>query len=310
MCKAFALVALTLLLAGPAHAERMLFADDFKGVVTAMPDGTQKAYPDRARWGFSFWPGFKWPDSYGNGTNWLDGNSESQTYVTPFIDKIKGQPVPSALRYDPFNINKDGLHIRAALLSPAQQAAYQVGGYRRFGSGILLSRFAFTYGHVRMVAKLPSARGSWPALWLLPASHEWPPEIDIFEGMAWGAHATQIHVGVLTSQHSLADLKKWIELGVDPSRDFHEYGMDWSAARIDLLFDGRVIASAPTPDNMHQDMYLLVNLAVGGKWPYNETGIKPVDSTEPERLARGADAIQGDYPAELIVRSIKVTADQ
>src|SRR3984885_11372802 len=120
-----------------------IIEDDFRGVEITMPGGRKKLYPDASRWAFTFWPGTKWPDSYGDGTNWLAGNAECQTYVTPFIGKVKGNPVPTSLRYDPFAIQSDGLHIKASLLSAAQQAAYQVGGYRRFGSGMLLSRTSF-----------------------------------------------------------------------------------------------------------------------------------------------------------------------
>src|ERR1700735_5095833 len=141
-----------------------IIEDDFRGVEITMPDGSKKLYPDSSRWAFTFWPGTKWPDSYGDGTNWLAGNAECQTYVTPFISKIKGSPVPVDLRYDPFSIQSDGLHIKASLLNAAQRSAYQIGGYRRFGSGMLLSRKSFTFGSISMVAKLPSARGSWADL--------------------------------------------------------------------------------------------------------------------------------------------------
>ncbi len=53
-------------------------------------------------------------------------------------------------------------------------------------------------------------------------------------------------------------------------------------------------------------MYMLVNLAVGGKWPCNELGIRPIDSLAPERLSRCADMIETDYPADLIIKSITV----
>src|ERR1700729_1058613 len=81
-----------------------IIEDDFRGVEITMPDGSKKLYPDSSRWAFTFWPGTKWPDSYGDGTNWLAGNSECQTFVTPFITKVKGAPIPVELRYDPFSI--------------------------------------------------------------------------------------------------------------------------------------------------------------------------------------------------------------
>jgi Glycosyl hydrolases family 16 len=281
--------------------------DNFRGVEITMPGGSKKLYPDAGRWAFTFWPGTKWPDSYGDGTNWLAGNSECQTYVTPFIDKVKGTPIPMDLRYDPFSIQSDGLHIKAALLSAAQQSAYQVGGYRRFGSGMLLSRAAFTFGNIRVSARLPSARGSWPGLWLLPESHQWPPEIDIFEAMPWGKHQEEIHYGVLVPKGATGRFSQWMSLDVNPSSGVHEYGLDWTPETMTGLLDGKVLWQQPTPSSLQQNMYLIVNLAVGGKWPFNELNVQPIDGVSPDRLSAGSDVIQGDYPADMIIRSVKVT---
>jgi hypothetical protein len=290
--------------------ESAIIEDNFRGVEITMPDGNKKLYPDTSRWAFTFWPGTKWPDSYGDGTNWLAGNSECQTYVTPMITKVKGKEVPAVLRYEPFSIRPDGLHIKASLLSAEQQSAYQVGGYRRFGSGMLLSRAAFTFGSIRVTAKLPSARGSWPGLWLLPETHQWPPEIDIFECMPWGRHQQQLHYGVLVPKGEAGRFGQWQDLGLDPAADFHEYGLDWTAEKMTGLLDGKVLWQQPTPSSLHQNMYLIVNFAVGGKWPFNELNVSPTDGVSPERLSAGADLIQGDYPADMIVKSVKVTANK
>ena len=291
-----------------SHAAEFKFADTFAGIQLTFPDGSAKLYPDPKKWAFTFWPGTQWPDSYGDGTNWLAGNDEAQTYVTPLMTKVKGKPVPVNLRYDPFTIQPDGLHIKAALLTADQQQAYQVGGYRRFGSGMLLSRQSFTYGKIRMVAKLPAARGSWATLWLLPDTHQWPPEIDIMEGMAWGPHAQEVHSGILTSKAENATYADWFDVGVDLSQGFHEYGLDWTKGTMTGYVDGKAIWTRPTPASMKQNMYLIINLAVGGKWPFNELSVMPIDDRSTERLTRGSDLIQGDYPAEMILRSITVQA--
>jgi len=291
-------------------AEETVLKDDFQGVETRMPDGTYKLYPDRTKWAFTFWPGIRWPDSYGDGTNWLDGNDEAQTYVTPFLEKVRGKPVPISLRYDPFSIKEDGLHITADLLSSQQQKAYDIGGHRRFGSGILLSRTSFTYGKIRMVAKLPSARGTWPALWLLSPTQGWPPEIDPLEAMVWGPHKTEIHSGYLPRPEEkdlFPNFGEWFDVGVNPSEGFHEYGLDWNKDTIRALFDGKVLWEKPTPPSMQRDMYILINLAVGGKWVFNELGVQPIDGRSQERLNKGSDLIQEDYPADMIVKSIIVT---
>jgi hypothetical protein len=291
-----------------AAARSDIIEDNFRGVEITMPDGSRKFYPDPSKWAFTFWPGTKWPESYGDGTNWLAANAECQTYVTPLISKVKGSTVADNLRYDPFSIRSDGLHIKASLLSPAQQSAYQIGGYRRFGSGMLLSRTSFTYGNIRMVAKLPAARGSWADLWLLPESHQWPPEIDVFESMPWGKHQQQLHYGVIVPKGATGGFGNWTELGTDASAEFHEYGLDWTPETLSGLFDGRVLWQHPTPESLKQNMYLIVNFAVGGKWVFNELNVQPIDSMSPERLSAGADLIQADYPAEMIIKSISVSA--
>ncbi len=285
-----------------------IIEDDFHGVEITMPAG-KKRYPDPSKWAFTFWPGTKWPDSYGDGTNWLAGNAECQAYVTPLLTKVKGKPIPADLRYDPFSIQSDGLHIKASLLSAEQQSAYQVGGYRRFGSGMLLSRTSFTFGHISMVAKLPSARGSWADLWLLPESHQWPPEIDVFESMPWGKHQQQLHFGALVPKGTTGGvLGKWADLGANPSVGFHQYDLNWTPETLTASFDGDVYWEQATPPSLQQNMYLIINFAVGGKWPFNELNVQPIDSIAPERLSAGADLIQSDYPAEMIVKSVRVSA--
>jgi hypothetical protein len=285
-----------------------IIEDDFRGVEITMPQGGKKRYPDSSTWAFTLWPGTKWPDSYGDGTNWLAANAECQSYLTPFISKVKGSPIAVDLRYDPFSIQSDGLHIKASLLNAAQQSAYQIGGYRRFGSGMLLSRKSFTFGNISVVAKMPSARGSWPALWLLPESHAWPPEIDIFESMPWGKHQQQLHYGLLVPKGTPGGAGKWADLGTDPSAGFHQYDLNWTPDTMTAAFDGKVYWQQPTPPSLQQNMYLIINFAVGGKWVFNELGVLPIDGMSPERLSAGADLIQPDYPSEMIVKSVRVSA--
>lgn len=289
-----------------AYADKVVFSDDFQGIERYMPDGTKKLYPDHTKWAFTFWPGTVWPDSYGDGTNYLAANNECQVYVTPWTKKVKGKTIPPELRYDPFSIHKDGLHITADILSPQAMAAYDVKGAQQFGSGIIISRFFFKYGKVKMVAKLPSARGSWPAFWLLAQSRKWPPEIDIFEAMAWGPHKNEVRPALGASENGV-NYSGWFDVGVDVSQDFHEYALDWNEKFMSISFDGKELIRRQTPEIMKQDMYILINLAVGGHWAYNELGIKPIDGKDQERLLRGTNAIKADYPATMVVKSVEIT---
>jgi beta-glucanase (GH16 family) len=173
---------------------------------------------------------------------------------------------------------------------------------------MILSRQTFLYGKFEMVAKLPSARGAWSAFWLLPEARIWPPEIDIMEGMAWGPNNTKIHSGIIVPKEDKDEnYNDWFDVGVNPSEGFHKYTLQWSEKTLTMLFDDKMLWTKPTPESMKQPMYMIINLAVGGKWPYNEVGIQPIDGIAPERLNKGADMIEPNYPAVMIVKSILVT---
>lgn len=295
--------------ASSALADKTLLLDDFKGIKQTMPGGDVRQYPDPSKWAFVFWPGSEWKTSYGDGTNWFESNGEGQTYVHPFLSKIKGAILPAEQRYDPFSISDEGLHIKAAVLNAQQQEFYQVGGHRRFGSGMLRAKAAYQYGQLRVVAKMPKARGSWPSIWLLPEDRKWPPEIDVAQAMPWGEHTRQLHVGAVpTPEDGVAGSHQWYDIPADPSDGFHEYGLDWDKDTLRFLFDGAVVKEQPTPPSLqNRKMYLLITFAVGGKWVYNELGIEPMDGGDADRLEVGAAAIESDYPAELVIRSIKIT---
>ncbi|MFK5598193.1 family 16 glycosylhydrolase [Methylobacterium sp. HMF5984] len=283
------------------------FFENFQESKVTMPDGSVKHYPNPDVWGFTLWPGIKWPDSYGNGTNYLSNNAECQIYLSPFISKIDGKLIPIQERFDPFEVTNEGLRITAKPLSESQRMLYKSNKYRIFGSGILTSKFNFKYAKINVVAKMSSAKGSWPAIWLLPADHGWPPEIDLIEAMPWGEHKRQVHSGyIATNSEKPSSFGDWYNVNGDISNQFHSYELDWNENNITMKFDDTILWTKPTPASMHKEMYLLINLAVGGKWPYNELKIKPTDSMEEERLVRGTNEISSDYPDKLVIKSIKI----
>ncbi|MEP7112031.1 MAG: glycoside hydrolase family 16 protein [Ilumatobacteraceae bacterium] len=65
--------------------------------------------------------------------------------------------------------------------------------------------------------------------------------------------------------------------GSDLSADFHVYGIDWDASQITWLLDGRPyhrMTPAEAPGSVwpfRHPYFLVVNLAVGGAWPGNDT---------------------------------------
>lgn len=140
-------------------------------------------------------------------------------------------------------------------------------------------KYAFTRGRVEVRAKLPRARGTWPAIWTLgTAIHTvgWPAcgELDILEAVGHdpGALYATVHwLDAATGRHA----SKGSNLGKqDPYGGFHLYAMEWRPDRIDFFYDGKPyfaypVAAAgadPAKNPFNQPHYLLLNLAIGGSW--------------------------------------------
>ncbi len=240
------------------QAMRLVFAEDFHSLSLRLPSN----------------PNGRWDTKFQFGGRSLPTNGELEFYADP--DYL-------GLGLNPFSVDADGLTITARAADAALQP--KLGGLR-YVSGLLTSEhsFAQTYGYFELRARLPAGQGLWPAFWLLPLSKEWPPEIDVFEmlGDEPGLVYMSIHSKILRSTGSPVRVP-------DSSKDFHDYGVLWGHDQITWYFDGVERARLPTPADMHQPMYLLINLAVGGTWP----GV-------PDRSTR--------FPAEMKVAFVKAYA--
>lgn len=196
-------------------------------------------------WDSNYWWGAE------NGTS-LSGNNELQWY----IDHDFG-PTRSA---DPFSLEDGVLTITAA--SAEDEIRPLIDGYA-YTSGMLTSyeSFAQTYGYFEVRADLPEARGLWPAFWMLPADGSWPPELDIIETI--GQQPNRL---ILTahSNASGSQTSSGATVPVPSTAGFHDYGVLWDPEHIVWYFDGVEVARSETPSDMHQPMYLVMNLGVGG----------------------------------------------
>jgi beta-glucanase (GH16 family) len=253
--------------AEPPTAEwKLVWSDEFDGKEI-----------DKTKWDFDTGNGF-----YNYGANqWISGwgNDELQYYTR-----------------EPDNaFVKDGmLHIRAVKES-LHGCGYTSARLktRKKDGGELFSK---KYGKFEFRAKLPTGKGVWPALWMLPQDEKyggWPTsgEIDVMEargqeptevlgtlhfGSLWPAN---IHVGetyVLPRKGTIAD--------------FHVYAIEWEPGEIRWYVDGHQYATQsfwwssgkadgakgvnpskeadlnPWPAPFDQPFYLVMNVAVGGKF--------------------------------------------
>lgn len=247
------------------------FHDEFDGV----KDRDGRLYIDRAKWETTFWQG-------GNERT-LYANREAQLYLDKDYAGPRGK-VPTAQRVNPFSFDKPGiLSISATSVPESLWADYGMKTERRYASGLLTTdkTFTFKYGYVEGRFKLPPNHGAWPAFWLLgndPSlgdpvkAHAWPPEIDILEFMG---HWRTKHSGAVLVPKNKPEEKvnpwtlRYNDVGVDLTKDFHTWAFEWNEDELAFLFDGKIWLRGKTPPSLRRPMYLLLNLAVGGKW-YSE----------------------------------------
>lgn len=167
-------------------------------------------------------------------------------------------------------------------------------GAMEFTSGRLdtKGKFAPVYGRFEIRAKLPSGKGLWPAYWLYPQNRNWEMEYLMAEAVASGkerlipedrpwyseidimeflGHEPNIVYGTL-HYYSFDGQKKTssgkVSGGVDYSKDFHTYVLEWEPDSIRWYIDGKIYHSTVL-GIPHTPHYLIINTAIGGEWPGN-----------------------------------------
>jgi beta-glucanase (GH16 family) len=196
-------------------------------------------------WDTNFWWGQP------NGST-LTANGERQWYIDHDYD-----PTSSV---NPFNIDDGVLTITAARASEAIQG--EINDYE-YTSGLLTTyeSFSQTYGYFEMRADMPDNQGTWPAFWLLPADGSWPPEIDVVEMR--GQDTATVHVSAHSNETGSRTTVS-SAVNVPDTEGFHTYGVLWTEEELVWYFDDVEVFRADTPADMHEPMYMLANLAVGG----------------------------------------------
>ncbi|MFW5831934.1 MAG: family 16 glycosylhydrolase [Prolixibacteraceae bacterium] len=133
------------------------------------------------------------------------------------------------------------------------------------------------YGRIEVKAKLPSGKGTWPAIWMLPTDWEyggWPKsgEIDIMEHVGYdfgNVHGT-IHTEAYN--HSIGTQKGGSVEVENVASQFHVYAIDWTEDEIIWYVDGEEYYRFENPDKSYKEwpfdkrFHLILNIAIGGTW--------------------------------------------
>ena len=140
----------------------------------------------------------------------------------------------------------------------------------------------FLYGRFEVRAKIPTAGGAWPAIWLLGSGMPWPScgEIDMMEYYRIGGVPHILANADSIPYHAVWNTKR-IPFTHFTGRDakwadkFHTWRMDWDENSIKLYLDDELLNEIPLSTTVNgsigletnpfrKPQYILLNLALGG----------------------------------------------
>ena len=226
----------------PSPTYQLVWSDEFGGA-----DGTA---PDASKWAIQT-----------GGGGW--GNNELEYYTAR-----------------PQNVQVSGGNLIITAIKEDYTGADGIA--RHYTSARLQTKGLFTqqYGRFEARIRIPKGQGMWPAFWMLGNNIDiagWPAcgETDIMENI--GKEPSIVH-GTLhargyppegyTAAYTLPN-------GQNFADDFHIFAAEWEPQQIRLYVDGTLYATdtqsaSPAPASWPfdgQPFFMLLNLAVGGKWP-------------------------------------------
>lgn len=214
-------------------------------------------------------------------------NGESQFYVNIFSDDADHQNfvVP---QHNPFEMNGSRLAIRA-IRNPLKTnnnkgghgALREMVAQQDFLSGAISTYDKFTqkYGYFEARIKIPSHVGTFPAFWLHHQKRKWEgtrrTEIDIMENLGhapWYVYNSFHYFKNVSATYGgdayfvKPQPEGQIYDGTDFSQDYHTYAVEWAPGQVTWFIDGQKVSELYNEAVDYEDLYLILNLAMGGNW--------------------------------------------
>lgn len=157
-----------------------------------------------------------------------------------------------------------------------------------YTSSRIISRYKgdWQYGRIEIRAKIPTGKGSFPAIWLMPTDciyGGWPSsgEIDIMENVGFepdNIYNTVHFYGTNGTGHQSSGSHVARNAPYD---HFFTYAIEWTPDKIDWYIDDAKVYTYSKPVGsdyrswpFNDKFYLILNLAIGGQWGGSQ-GIDP-----------------------------------
>jgi beta-glucanase (GH16 family) len=232
--------------------------DNYTGYAKEWADEFNGTALDLTSWGFDV-----------GGSGW--GNNELQYYTNNRPDNVY--------------LNNGNLVI---------QAKKEAFSGKEYTSTRMLTKGKkeFTFGRIDIRAKLPVAKGIWPALWMLGKKIDqtnWPAcgEIDIMELVGKDPNKVYgtLHWAGTTGARVQYGTSYTLPTGTFADK-FHVFTLVWEADKAEIFMDDisyykfskSNVGGVAYPFN--EPFFLIFNVAVGGDWP----GSPDVTTTFPQQM--------------------------
>jgi beta-glucanase (GH16 family) len=253
--------------------------------------------------------GTKWsPDTgyylNGNAGTWGWGNDELQYYGN-----------------DTANVYmRDGYLNLTAFKQRRNWPGIDPNRYAEYASGKVITKgkFSWKYGRIDFRASLPLGQGFWPALWMLPQNEVYGAwalsgEIDVMEarGRVTNKSSGAIHFGGAWPDNAYINGEYTFQPG-QTIADFNVYTLIWEEAEIRWYVNGNRFftaknnqwrSNAPNAQGnayapFDQDFYIIMNLAVGGRF---DDHLTPPDNALPATMR--VDYVRVYNPSKTSIKS-------
>mmetsp|Transcript_190 Transcript_190/g.785 ORF Transcript_190/g.785 Transcript_190/m.785 type:complete len:546 (-) Transcript_190:185-1822(-) len=202
--------------------------------------------------------------------------------------KYEGPPDPSKWRYDigghgwgnnelqHYTDRRENAWVSNGALRI--HAVNEPFGGNEFTSARLVTKGCadWMYGRIEIRLRLPTARGSWAAAWMLPTESsfgEWPRsgEIDIMEHV--GMDLGNVHGTVHTEKYNHMKNTQVGKVVPVTVTNFHTYAVEWSHDKVSFLLDDHKYHEFRKESGANWEawpfdkpFHIILNIAVGGAW--------------------------------------------
>lgn len=139
-------------------------------------------------------------------------------------------------------------------------------------------KFAYQYGKIEIHAKLESAQGAWPAMWMLSEQNRYGAyprngEIDIMEHLNFDKMFYQTTHSYYTLELKQKENPPYYATTPVNTDEFNTYGLEWYPDKLVYTLNGKPTFTYPKIEGVDpsqwpfdQPFYILIDQQLGGSW--------------------------------------------